>query len=75
MNDKLKMLSKLDKFRFCIHAGILGACTQLGGVMAQGSLEDININVLIGSTIVAFLMHYSKEAKNFIADKIDKSKD
>ena len=70
--SKKPALDKFDKFRFCVHSGILGCTTQLGGVMANSDFHSININILIASTLVTFLMHYSKEAKNFIDAKIKK---
>jgi len=70
-----EMISKTDKFRFCVHSGILGCTTQLGGVMANADFHSINIDILIASTAVVFFMHYSKEAKNFIAAKMEKDKE
>lgn len=66
-------LSRFDRFRFCVHSGLLAAATQMGGVMANADFHSINLEILAASTFVTFIMHYSKEAKNFISNKADRN--
>ena len=61
-----------DKFRFCFYSGLGAAATQMASVMANTEETSIT-GTLIVTTVLTFLIHYSKESKNFIQAKINKS--
>jgi len=77
INNNEKLVNWVDRFRYSVHSGIIGACTSflavLGNQLAEGGKVEVSEAVIV-STIVVFLVHYSKESKSFIQEKIDLAK-
>jgi hypothetical protein len=59
------------RFRFCFYSGLVAASTQMASVMANQESTAIT-GTLIITTALTFIIHFSKEAKNFLAEKINK---
>ncbi len=59
------------ELRFSFYSGVGAASTQMASVMANQQNTEIT-NTLIITTVLTFLIHYSKEAKNFLSAKLKK---